>query len=127
MKARSPNNTGLDLEPVLLNVNFLLHVVFDFGSVSLALLQLCHLHVFTSKLHCLGSLRRSGIVLRIPRGLLALLDSLSLERVSLLLFLKSLLLDSYQEFAFFSDLVADGPLLSLSSEEHCASMVGDLL
>ena len=127
MKARSPNNTGLDLEPVLLNVNFLLHVVFDFGSVSLALLQLSHLHVFTSKLHCLGSFRRSGIVLRIPRGLLTLLDSLSLERVSLLLFFKSLLLDSYQEFAFFSDLVADSSLLSLSSEEHCASVVGDFL
>ena len=127
MVTRSSDKSRLDLVLVLLDVDLIRHVVFNSGRIGLTLLELCHLLVFTSKIHCLGSLRRSSIVLSIPRGLLALLNSLSLECISLLLFTKSLLLDSSQEFAFFSDLVADGSLFSLASEEHRTSVIRDLL
>ena len=112
---------------VLLDVHLLLHVILDSGCVLLAPLQLCHLLVLTSKLHRLSSLRSCGVVLSIPSGLLTLLYSLSLEGVSLLLLLKSLLLHGSKELSFVSDFVSDSSLFGLTSEKHCASVIRDLL
>ena len=112
---------------VLLDVHLLLHVILDSGCVLLAPFQLCHLLVLTSKLHRLSSLRSCGVVLSIPSGLLTLLYSLSLEGVSLLLLLKSLLLQGSEELSFLSDFVSDSSLLGLTAEKHGASVIRDLL
>ena len=112
---------------VLLDVHLLFHVILNSGCVLLAPLQLCHLLVFTGKLHRLSSLRSCGVVLSIPSGLLTLLYSLSLESVSLLLLLKSLLLHGTEELSFFCDFVSDSSLLGLTSEKHGTPVIRDLL